>query len=188
MSTAFSGIGAPENAMTSICSHLGVSPSQPLYAIEWNQECRRELSASPRRPICMFSDVNDFWSPDRYVDQSWTLSNFTSEIKKGGAVVLSGAYCSLHDSWTCKLTRAKLHVAGTPCPDWSSQGLRQGEHGSDLMATMAWTALRFELEDDIFMNENVIKFPPDLWWSRAGHKGARDGSRLAYTSRASCAA
>jgi len=83
MSTAFSGIGAPENALHAIMCHLGCECSRPLYNIEWDLECRRELCALPHPPMCLFDDINQFWNetnrhgqhffrePVREADQIW---------------------------------------------------------------------------------------------------------------------
>eukprot|EP00959_Pyramimonas_sp_CCMP1952_P016009 338635-Pyramimonas_sp.AAC.1 len=64
VSTSFSGIGAPEQAVHSIARYLGVTSTRPIWAIEYDQECRRELTLLKERPDCLFWDINDFWNPD----------------------------------------------------------------------------------------------------------------------------
>ncbi|CAK0835947.1 unnamed protein product, partial [Prorocentrum cordatum] len=44
--------------------------------------------------------------------------------------------------------------------DWSAQGARLGVEGEDLQSTLAWVAMRWELEELTWINENVKFFPP----------------------------
>ncbi len=166
MSTSFSGIGGPEHALESMIAQLGGSRSSVThnYAIEVFQESRRELVLLPNVPSCIFDDINRFWNPELDVNELWRIADFNTAIPQGGSVILDGGcgYCTLHDSWLCKLMASSLHVGGTPCPDWSTQGLREQECGDDLMATMAFVAMRHTLEDEMFLNENVAGFLPEL--------------------------
>ena len=162
MSTAFSGIGAPEHAMASILRHIKAEPITRLYAIEIFQESRRELHCMQHVVGCVFDDINRFWNPD--VDESSSLQELTDRIQQGDAVRTGpgNGWCCTHQSWACSLRSASFHVGGTPCPDWSTQGSRENEYGDDLLATMAWVAMRWQLEDEIFLNENVAPFPAHL--------------------------
>ncbi len=161
LSTAFSGIGEPENALMSIANYLGVGHGDNVFAIEWDQECRRELASLDRPPLCIFHDINDFWCDEKRVRAWWSLENYERCIKSGRSLKLSGqAWCGVHQSYECRLKVASCHLGGTPCPDWSPQGKERGEDGTDLMSTMAWAAMRWELEEDFWVNENVHKFPP----------------------------
>jgi len=126
--------------------------------MDWDLECRRELACLS--PSCLFADINQFWNPVADVQPWWPLDWFNKAILRGESVLRQGPWCSMHESNGCLLARATCAIAGTPCPDWSSQCAHQGEEGHDLMATMAWVALRHELEEDFFVNENVKQFPP----------------------------
>ena len=55
MSTAFSGIGAPETALHVMKKYLGIGASggDALFAVEWDQECGRELAIMPGGPHCI---------------------------------------------------------------------------------------------------------------------------------------
>ncbi len=164
MSTAFSGIGSPEHAMGSILRHLGSGSVKHLYGIEIFQESRRELFCLPTPHGCLFDDVNRFWNVDHDVDDTWSCDELTQLIRGGDAVVTGpgGGWCCTHQSTTCCLKPASLHIGGTPCPDWSTQGVREGEFGDDLLATLAWVAMRYQLEDDLWLNENVSLFPVEI--------------------------
>eukprot|EP00959_Pyramimonas_sp_CCMP1952_P120097 2511090-Pyramimonas_sp.AAC.1 len=163
ISTAFSGIGAPEMALQSIMKYLNVPErSNTLFAIEWDQECRRELALIPNGPRCLFSDINDFWDSSLDIQDWWTLTDYEQAIVTGNSIQRSGVWCGLHNCYSCVIRSANCAIGGTPCPDWSSQGSGGGVDGSDLMATMCWVAMRWELEEDMFINENVQRFPPEL--------------------------
>ena len=156
MSTAFSGIGAPENALHAIMCHLGCECSRPLCNIEWDLECRRELCALPHPPMCLFDDINQFWNETIDMGSISSVSQYEKLIKSGIGILPHG-WCLLHLR-TCKLQTAECHIGGTPCPDWSSQGSRNKEAGPDAMATMAWIGQRYTLEEPIWINENVAAF------------------------------
>eukprot|EP00974_Lingulodinium_polyedra_P106983 10356277-Lingulodinium_polyedra.AAC.1 len=70
-------------------------------------------------------------------------------------------FCLLHNK-CCPVVSTTMHIAGSPCVDWSSQGLRKREDGPNMICTMAWVAQRYEAEDAIVFNENVRQFPPDV--------------------------
>jgi site-specific DNA-cytosine methylase len=156
MSTAFSGIGAPENALHAIMCHLGCECSRPLYNIEWDLECRRELCALPHPPMCLFDDINQFWNETIDMGSISSVSQYEKLIKSGIGILPHG-WCLLQLR-TCKLQTAECHIGGTPCPDWSAQGSRNKEAGPDAMATMAWIGQRYTLEEPIWINENVAAF------------------------------
>ena len=78
MSTSFSGIGAPENALNSISCYLGINHGPVLFAIEWDQECRRELSIPPHPPRCIYIDINDLWNVP--VGNDWALADYNAII------------------------------------------------------------------------------------------------------------
>ena len=68
------------------------------------------------------------------------------------------------------------------------------------MATMAWVGMRWEIEEDVLVNENVIRFPPEkifsvltdkyaiftvvckllqFGWPQRRHRRTEDGSHVA---------
>ena len=166
MSTAFSGIGAPEHAMHGILANLASGQPLPLrvknlHAIEVNQESRRELVCLPAPPQCLFDDINSFWNKIYDVDETCSLEQLTHIIRKGNAITTRGGWCSLHQAY-CELEAATCNVGGTPCPDWSAAGSRAGECGLDRISTLAWVAMRYQLEENYFLNENVPVFQYEL--------------------------
>ena len=63
LSTAFSGVGAPEVALDALVSACEVfcgarerDVEQSLWAFEIDEECRHELSMLKRPPLCVFKD------------------------------------------------------------------------------------------------------------------------------------
>ena len=65
----------------------------------------------------------------------------------------------------CKVNRAHLHVAGTPCPAWSAQaaGEKKGCSGTTLLPFACWAAQRLLVEEDLICNENVPGIPISLF-------------------------
>ena len=67
MSTTFSGIDAPGQALHGLCCSLRkeFDFEEPLHvpclaACEWNEESRKELNLHPCKPECMFIDICEF--------------------------------------------------------------------------------------------------------------------------------
>ena len=158
-SSCFSGIGGPEHAIGALASSLGVTAPQFKYAMEWDQDCRRELCCDRRhRPGCMFGDVTQFW--DDSVNIAWTHDQFAKFIELGNTIKKHG-WCLLHERY-CEIQQTFCNIAGSPCPDWSCQGGRSGFSGSDICATMCWVGMRWAMEDTCFINENVGGFPAEI--------------------------
>eukprot|EP00959_Pyramimonas_sp_CCMP1952_P466152 9489502-Pyramimonas_sp.AAC.2 len=74
VSTAFSGVGAPEVALESLylgaCHWCNVTAScmvahrpKCLFAFDCNAACRAELTVLPHGPACVFGDVLDCVAP-----------------------------------------------------------------------------------------------------------------------------
>ena len=71
LSTAFSGVGAPEVALEAlirafdeICGGVRESDLEHcLWAFEKNEECRHELRMLRSRPRCLFKDIEELISP-----------------------------------------------------------------------------------------------------------------------------
>lgn len=167
LSTCFSGIGAPEQAATSIAAavsgHLRErSPGhiRSLYAVEWCQEQRRELQSMAHPPDHMYLDVNAFWSRDALGHEPWDMTFQqleTSLSLHASRCIRTAAHCIRHGK-ACQSCSASIHIGGSPCTDWSPQGSRQKECGKTLACTMAWIGQRLVLEDCVWFNENVPAF------------------------------
>ena len=62
------------------------------------------------------------------------------------------------------------HAAGTPCTDFSSQGLQQGLSGVTTLYLLTWMSLMNGLEPSVIAQENVAAFPTDVLKQGMGHK------------------
>ena len=139
-----------------MAAYVGAEAKAPIYAVEWGLEARKELVCARPRAEHMFTNINEFWDPSYDVDSSWTHEALQAAMIHGKPVKTSG-WCVLC-SKECAVSRTFCHIAGTPCPDWSTQGARSGVQGKGITCTMAWAALRYEIEDDASLNENVRMF------------------------------
>ena len=57
---------------------------------------------------------------------------------------------------------ADVHLAGTPCTDFSTRGALQGLQGRTTAFLMCWIAQRLNLEDSYIIQENVVGFATEL--------------------------
>ena len=57
-----------------------------------------------------------------------------------------------------------MHVAGTPCVDWSSMpgSFHSKECGNSALPFYAWAELRYLVQDLVIVHENVPSFDPSL--------------------------
>ena len=172
-STAFSGIDAPGVAWGVLVDALSkvsgrpLPPVRHLSAVEKYAPSRKELEHMPDPPQCIFGDIVDFLVPAlqqhvrmliRKATQSpvLTFRSMLSAVCSGRAVQAS-AYCHTHGRKCC-MEAAKVHIAGTPCIDWSSYGTGQAEDGPCCAAFVSWCGLRALLEEPIVIHENVTAF------------------------------
>ena len=74
------------------------------------------------------------------------------------------AMCNLCEASRCSMPTACLHVAGTPCVDWSSMpgSSRSKECGNAALPFYAWAALQYLVQDLVIVHENVPSFDPSL--------------------------
>jgi site-specific DNA-cytosine methylase len=71
--------------------------------------------------------------------------------------------------FACKARRAKLHIAGTPCVDFSTRGLQAKENGPTLVFLLCWIAMRIMLQEMLVIQENVADFTTNLLLQWLGH-------------------
>ena len=86
LSTAYSGIGAPEATFNILCHYLEKAGGKKvvphvLHQIEFDKSCQEELSLYGKAPppwkfpdTCLFGDLNDFYKP--------SLSKVIAQLKK----------------------------------------------------------------------------------------------------------
>eukprot|EP00959_Pyramimonas_sp_CCMP1952_P142084 2974228-Pyramimonas_sp.AAC.1 len=83
-------------------------------------------------------------------------------MANSGKLVQSRAYCYVHERECC-YERARIHIAGTPCPDWSpQQNDRDGMSGCTILPFYVWCAQRRLLQESGILRENVEGFPVAL--------------------------
>ena len=73
---------------------------------------------------------------------------------------------------------AQLHVAGTPCNDFSSRGEMQGVNGPTFTHFLSWASMRLRLQEEAGCQENVDSFPTALLHQLIGHLYFVDTSTL----------
>jgi hypothetical protein len=67
--------------------------------------------------------------------------------------------CAMHGGKCCILGTAIIHVAGTPCVDWSPIGPQGGESGDAWLSFVVWVLLRRIIMEPIVIHENSSRFP-----------------------------
>jgi len=180
-SCAFSGIDAPGVGINELSWALGrklkdingpatmataVKPRM-LHHTEWYWESQQELLRMPDCDSCVFGDIESFFKPELADLLEYLKTHPESTVPLLGPLVMTGltvktcGACLRHGG-TCPANSAKVHFAGTPCPDWSSCGQHKGAGGRTMVHFVAWVALRRALQEPIVIQENVKGFPTDL--------------------------
>ena len=174
-STAFSGIGGFENALSAVARCVGTKTRTTanftmLSALDFFGESRKELELFSCG--CLFGDIKFFINPTLWQRlSSGGHSDSTRLLKHDfsdpGAVV-EEAHCFVHNR-LCRYKAAFVHCAGSPCTDWSPQGTRKGEDGETRVAFLAWVAMRICWQEPVIIQENVVQFPSELLEQLIGH-------------------
>ena len=73
----------------------------------------------------------------------------------------STAWCVVHKR-ACTFRKADVHVAGSPCVDFSRIGKREGVHGTNVLCYLCWVMQRLLLEEPCILHENVPEFSVTL--------------------------
>ena len=68
-----------------------------------------------------------------------------------------------------QVSSSKLHLAGTPCTDYSVKGEQLRQAGLTFILFLCWVAQRLLLQEDIIVQENVPQFPVEVLY-RFFHK------------------
>ena len=58
------------------------------------------------------------------------------------------------------MVESDLHIAGSPCVDYSPRGARGAENGHAYSCFLIWVAKRILLQEAIIIHENVREFQP----------------------------
>lgn len=187
LSTAFSGVGCPEIAGSMVCcyflAHLGISVLgsnyprhlRTLWAVECEPDAQDELRHSAYGPEHLFENTLNFISSDvrrRIIQKSTQWSNAQlAAVGRAGDTCLSGAKCLCHNALTlCLALASDMHVAGSPCIDYSRQwhAAKQTD-GDSFPSTYAWMLHRLHCLEALIVHENVAGFPVELMVDVLGH-------------------
>eukprot|EP00959_Pyramimonas_sp_CCMP1952_P431441 9035959-Pyramimonas_sp.AAC.1 len=104
---------------------------------------------------CLFGDMTDVWSDA--IRGTMKTSSRTSpcptkheylDIMRDVRSVGSTGWCFRHCRY-CVFKRARIHVGGPPCVDFSPQGSRKKSAGKTRLAFVSWVAHRRKLMEPI---------------------------------------
>ena len=85
-------------------------------------------------------------------------------LKRTDALTLVFSSCIQHDHTRCSLGPCDLHIAGTPCKDFSSQNNNHlEEFGPGLKYLFVWMGLMRMLLIPLIIAENVPGFPINMF-------------------------
>ena len=183
MSTAYSGVRAPETAMALWRWHLEERLGRKLkranekmgHMIEWNTQSQREcILMGKREDSCVFADISQFWRPELKADiipsllrkPAMSIQVLAPLILQGTAVQLRG-WCVVHNRH-CVLKSCVRHLAGTSCKGFSRRGCGLGVTDSDAVHFLCWCALRRALQEADITQENVAAFPVEVLQTMLG--------------------
>ena len=170
LSTEFSGIDTPATAFmmigASLCQELRMDASHVpspanMFAVELSAQAREELLRHPHCPDHVYGDINNFWRPhvasqlDNLLASDEATDRVLLPLMQKRQATSRKAWCFKHGRM-CEADRAAhLHVAGTPCTDWSQRGLMQKAEGCTWKAFLAWIARRWDYQEACLIQENV---------------------------------
>ena len=187
-STVFSGIGALEQGVSMIWAYLmqklGSSadaddqrpPITSDSVVEWNEHSRTELMQHRPPPSHVYVDIQEFISEEirrgvmnAAAKHHWTMTELVKTLLQPGAITRSAT--RKRCGRLCCIPTSSLHIAGTPCVDFSSMpgGSRLGAIGSAAVPYFTWLGLRVLLQENIIVHENVVGFPIELLSDYLGH-------------------
>lgn len=170
MSSAFSGIGAADVAVETLLEGIRVHTDRSmtyrnLFCIEYDSECQMELLSLGTPPEHLVEDILGLVHQDIYAlfhacRNRWSYRDYVKWLTHTKRrFVRPSAPCILHPSCGnqgCELSRADVHVAGTPCPDFSTFSNKPNEfQGDQLPCLMIWIGQRLLLQEPFILHENV---------------------------------
>ena len=177
LSTAFSGVLAPETAVKTLRFRLGERLGRTLkstggkqqHMIEWNPQSLEECKIIANEDGgCVFGDIGQFFRkelldsviPELQKKPQTAIQTLKPLILSNRAVGTKG-YCLVHNKHCC-LKSCKRHMAGTSCKPFSRRGVQLGTSDGDMIYTLCWFGLRRVLQESDITQENVLDFPLSL--------------------------
>ena len=175
-SSAFSGICAPSVGMHMLSCGLseqhGRAVDREYYqAIDWYSESQQELMTLPKPPQHLFGNIELFCSPKTQAKLNGlpkeTKMEFLEDLilNTPGAVLTHTSACvscttRCYPSTCCAMRHTYLHIAGTPCKDFSTQNNSwPGLGGKTTRHLLIWVALMRLVLPLVIICENVPSFP-----------------------------
>ena len=173
LSTAFSGVDAPGSAACMITHALRqhVSSACPVkeiphvHATEWQHESQLELLNHPNPPMCLYDDIETFYSPEvrKAIEDLKCRQKATISLEDMRPLIFSGKAVQLHSHCLkcrkmCRIRSSSIHVAGPPCIDYAPMGLCGREAGVATTVFVAWCCLRKKMQEPIIVHENSSRF------------------------------
>ena len=159
MSTAYSGIGAPEHAMQILGRAIGLT-CQQTSAFEKKTICKAELrlmfASTGSSNTCIFSDIFDTVSSPglrkacgldgNKANQESAATLFERDLHRA-KVSLCHLKCFCHNKKNtkkggCSVRRAHIHISGSTCTDHSTFGACKGDEGEEVKVFLVWVAQR----------------------------------------------
>ena len=129
--------------------------------------------AHPGRPTHLFHDMNAFIS-DRLkrvvncVGDTMTIDHLMPFVGNASELVTPHAHCVCHNKM-CTVERATIHIAGTPCVDWSPMGSNKKGDGCTAVVFMVWVFMRLVVQEPIIVQENSDRLPVTVLERALGH-------------------
>ena len=175
LSTAYSGIGAPETACAMLSHQLRIfwpdfpegDLMVPKAMCEIDPDCIDELLARPHCNSCVFGDINKFWHPKTAatVSKAWACPSSSWDMLgpavKAGKAVVGEAWCYRHRR-VCTYPSCTVHVAGSSCTNHSAMGDGISVDGHTSIPKLAWMGMRRLKREPVVLVENVANFPESM--------------------------
>jgi len=119
---------------------------------------------------CVFPDVLGFFTGLEDREQHFA-ADYMQKLRAVSAAVYKGSgVCLRHGAGDgasprhaeCPVPAVDLEVAGLPCTDFSTAGLRMAEQGPTLLVHLAWARKMSEEQPPLILHENVPQYPTPL--------------------------
>lgn len=122
------------------------------------------------RGSCVFPNIlNFFWGLE---DPALFSADYMQKYHAVSRAVYKGsAPCLRHGGGAlreCCVPDVDLEVAGLPCTDFSSAGLRMAEQGPTILIHLAWARKMLFEQPALILHENVPLYPPELLQEHLG--------------------
>jgi hypothetical protein len=145
-----------------------------LHATEVHSQCQDEILAldAPLAPVHCFGDIMDCL-PDHVQTLVRRGQSTPDEVRTAilGCTMRRFVWC-VRCGKRCHLRAAHLHVAGSPCVDFSMLNLtRKASAGSKMHLFWCWVLQRRTLQEQVLIHENVPSFGLSLLESSLGDQG-----------------